>query len=63
MQLTIKGIRVYTDEDFVEAIAILGERKLDPTPLISHRFELKDAKEAFAMMRIKEDCMKILLTP
>lgn len=50
--------------DFGEILALIEERKIDTTPLITHRFELDDIEEAYKIFENKEDgVIKIAITP
>jgi (R,R)-butanediol dehydrogenase/meso-butanediol dehydrogenase/diacetyl reductase len=59
---TIVGSSIYIDEGR-EAIALLAQKKIDPTPLITSRVPLKDAvKLGFeALFTDKENNIKVLL--
>jgi threonine dehydrogenase-like Zn-dependent dehydrogenase len=36
-------------------LRLLQKRRVDPSPLTTHRFRLADVERAFEMMRTKED--------
>lgn len=52
-------------KDFDEAIDLLASGRVQVKPLITHRFSLKDAREAFAVMqnKEKEQAYKVVLHP
>lgn len=47
--------------EFEEVIAMLASGKVDPSPLISHRFALSDIAEAFATARDTAAAVKIIV--
>jgi len=57
-EITVVGSRC---GPFAKAISLLRSGKVDPTPLISRRFQLKDANAAIAYAQ-KRGVMKVLLT-
>jgi len=46
-QLRITGASESRRRDFAEALELVTQGKIDPAPLITHRFSLQDHKEAF----------------
>lgn len=58
-EITVVGSRC---GPFAKAIAHLGSRKIDPTPLISRTFPLKEAPEAIRYAQ-QPNVMKVLLKP
>ncbi len=52
-------------QDFPAAIDLLATGRVQAQPLITHRFRLSDAPEAFATMQAKEQrqAYKVVLTP
>ena len=60
-EIVLKGTRVYTHLDYQKAIELLSLEKINIQPLISHRFNLEDAKVAFELMKKADRSMKILL--
>jgi threonine dehydrogenase-like Zn-dependent dehydrogenase len=50
----------FNDRDRLLALLATGE--LDPTPVISHRFKLAEAAEAYRVFDARE-ATKVLLTP
>ncbi|MBB3695244.1 alcohol dehydrogenase catalytic domain-containing protein [Sphingomonas sp. BK580] len=59
-ELELVGSRVYTRDDFDEAIALASSLPLDR--IISHRFPLEDVENAFAQFRSGDAC-KVLVEP
>ncbi len=51
--------------EFQFALDLLGAGKLDPTPLITHRFSLNEINEAFAVAAEREryNSVKVLVLP
>jgi threonine dehydrogenase-like Zn-dependent dehydrogenase len=58
-EITVVGSRC---GPFAKAIALLCSRKVDPTPLISRAFALKDAQKAILYAQ-QPNVMKVLLQP
>ena len=63
-----KGLRVlgsvaYGPEELAGALELIRSRKVDRKPLISHKFSLDKAKEAFeTQLKVKES-IKVLVKP
>ena len=60
-QPTIMGSNGYAAEELVEALAYMAERKVDRASLVSHRFPISQAPEAFAAQCAPE-AVKVMLT-
>lgn len=62
-ELDMVGVRVYTTEDFVEAVALIndGELELERFPVQS--FALENADAAFESAARGTDCLKVLVSP
>ncbi len=60
-EITAIGSRVYTRQDFVEAIELA--RVLPLQPIISHTFPLADVTSAFAKFRAGEGVCKLIIQP
>ena len=60
-QPTIMGSNGYAAEELVEALQYMAERKVDRTALISHRFPISQAPEAFDAQCAPE-AIKVMLT-
>jgi threonine dehydrogenase-like Zn-dependent dehydrogenase len=60
MTLRVSWGHAFNDRD--RLLALLGTGDLDPTPVISHRFKLADAAEAYRVFDARE-ATKVLLTP
>ena len=53
------------EKEFQIALNLMGAGKLDPTPLITHRFPLNEIREAFAVAAGREahSSVKVLVHP
>ena len=60
MTLRVSWGDPFNDRD--RLLAFLGTGDLDPTPVISHRFPLAEAAEAYRLFDARE-ATKVLLTP
>ncbi|MDO5719699.1 MAG: alcohol dehydrogenase catalytic domain-containing protein [Actinomycetaceae bacterium] len=62
-EIDMVGVRVYTTEDFVEAVALIndGELELEHFPIQS--FVLDNAEAAFISAARGTDCLKVLISP
>lgn len=62
-EIDMVGVRVYTTEDFVEAVALIndGELELERFPIQS--FALEDTATAFESAARGTDCLKVLVCP
>jgi threonine dehydrogenase-like Zn-dependent dehydrogenase len=60
MTLRVTWGHAFNDRD--RLLALLATGNLDPTPVISHRFKLADAAEAYRVFDARE-ATKVLLTP
>ena len=63
-ELQIRGSYIYSFEDFKTCAALLSERAIDVTPVITHRVEMSMGAEAFEMLRGNKDgkAVKVILT-
>ena len=59
-ELELIGSLMYRREDFKEAIRLILEEKSKVNSLITHRFKLKEVKEAYQAAE-KEDSIKVLI--
>lgn len=63
-ELVVKGSRIYTDHDYVEAISTLQNGKVDATKLITAVYPLEKIKDALeAARKNKGKNIKIMLEP
>ena len=63
-QLRIQGIFAYTSSVFTQTLKLLASQQLMVKPLITHRFPLDEAKNAFFLLRQRaEPVVKIILKP
>ncbi len=63
-----KGISLYGSwawsvDEFRQTLEILGSGKIDRKPLISHKFPLDDAREAYETQLRADEAVKVLLIP
>ena len=50
--------------DYAEILRLIEEGKIDTTPLITHRFKLKDIEEAYRIFENKLDgVIKVAVNP
>jgi 2-desacetyl-2-hydroxyethyl bacteriochlorophyllide A dehydrogenase len=61
-ELTMVGTRVYEKNDFVKAIELVEQERIDVDKMITHEFPIERVKEAFDLMAKSGDSLKILLT-
>ena len=50
-------------EDMEQGIELIASGKVDRKPLITHRFSLDDAQDAFEMQSRTSDCLKAIIQP
>lgn len=60
---TLKGVRVYTSEDFERAIELIADDRLSLANFPVKVYELQDIEEAFEAADKGADCLKVLITP
>ncbi|MBB6521024.1 zinc-dependent alcohol dehydrogenase [Pseudoteredinibacter isoporae] len=61
--IDLLGILAYTMDDIWEAIGLMASGKVDRRPLITHRFALGDAKQAFEAQVNTADTLKAVIIP
>ncbi len=61
--ITLYGSWAWSVDEFRQTMDILGSGKIDRKPLISHKFPLKDAKEAYETQLRPDESVKVLLIP
>lgn len=60
--LTIRGSIRYTTGCYKTAVDLVASGKIDVKPLVTNRFKFEDTKEAFQLVRKKqEDVIKVLI--
>ncbi|MBN1382182.1 MAG: zinc-binding dehydrogenase [Deltaproteobacteria bacterium] len=67
-RIMFKGLRVYgswgwTPSDFDEALQLIGAGKIKRDPLVSHQFDISQAKEAYEMAANTREAIKVLIKP
>jgi len=63
-ELTMRATRLYTDNDFEEAIALLNAGQVNPRPLITHHFSLEQTDQALALVAGHPDqAIKVIINP
>ena len=60
--VTMKGVLAYQMDDFRECMALMASGKIDRLPLISHRFSLDNASDAFEAQINTADTLKAVIT-
>jgi L-iditol 2-dehydrogenase len=60
-ELELVGTLMYVDDDFSVALELLRDRKAKVKPLITHRFRLHQAAEAFATADGREGALKVII--
>ncbi|WP_347708846.1 alcohol dehydrogenase catalytic domain-containing protein [Meiothermus sp. CFH 77666] len=60
-ELTLRGSLMYTFRDYQEALRLLAQGCVRVEPLITHRFPLGEAQEAFAAALRREEAVKVIL--
>ncbi|RDI96407.1 alcohol dehydrogenase [Meiothermus sp. QL-1] len=60
-ELTLQGSLMYTFWDYQEALRLLAQGRVQLKPLITHRFPLGEAQEAFAAALQREKAVKVVL--
>lgn len=61
-EIKVSGTCIYTFPEFAVAISLLSNRKIDLLPLISHKFPLDAAIEAFETSKRGENAQKVLFS-
>ncbi len=59
----VYGVFAYGIEDFQESIELLVSGEVDRKPLITHRFSLDQAADAFRTQSETVDCLKVVIQP
>lgn len=59
-ELQVSGSMAYPDE-FSQVIEMLACGKVDPSPLVSHRYDLSEFPDALAMARDQAQALKVLV--
>lgn len=62
-EVNVVGSWAYPNAVVDEAFALLAGRRVDVTPLVTHRLPLERINEAFALQLDKEVSVKVLVTP
>lgn len=57
------GSWAWTPADFVQAMALISSGKIDRKPLITHRFALEEASQAYETQMQANEAVKVVLTP
>jgi len=60
-ELELIGALMYAGADFATALRLLSNGEVRDEPLITHRFPLKDAAEAFAVADRRAEALKVLI--
>ena len=62
-ELRLQGSLMYVSSDVRDAIRLLAEGRVDPGRMITHRFALTEAEEAFRVAGARGEALKVLLVP
>ena len=61
--ITIHGSWAWVPEEFEAAMELIGSGKIDRKPLITHRFPIDQAKEAYETQLRAEEAVKVMIVP
>jgi threonine dehydrogenase-like Zn-dependent dehydrogenase len=62
--LHVHGVFAYASRDYVEALKLIESGRVDVSPLITHRFALRDYQQAFDLLTSRrEPVVKVVLQP
>ena len=62
-ELTLAGSRLYNG-DFDRALTMIAAGEVDPDPIVTHHFSLREASEAFSVLRERpEEAIKVIVVP
>jgi len=61
--ITLFGSWAWSFEEFLQALELIGSGKIDRKPLITHRFPLEQASEAYETQLKAEEAVKVVFTP
>jgi L-iditol 2-dehydrogenase len=60
-ELELIGTLMYLDDDFPAALRLLAEGKVQAEPVVSHRFPLEKAADAFEVADKRNGALKVLI--
>ena len=60
-ELELVGTLMYANDDFPTALELIQSGRVQTEPLITHRFPLAQAAEAFATADSRKDALKVLI--
>lgn len=61
--LDVRGLLAYTHDDFLEALELMSDGRVDRKPLITHRFPLADTTAAFEAQINTAETLKAVIQP
>ncbi len=61
--ITVSGVLGYTEDDVKQALQLIAEGRVDRKPLITHRYALAEAAEAFEAQINTADTLKAVIKP
>ncbi|MCR9278768.1 MAG: zinc-binding dehydrogenase [Pseudomonadaceae bacterium] len=61
--LDVRGLLAYTHDDFLEALQLMSDGKVDRKPLITHRFPLAETAAAFEAQINTAETLKAVIQP
>lgn len=62
-EISLTTTRCYSNDDFITAIDIMTEGKVDVTAVVSHQFPIEEIKKGFSPMKDSDQSLKILIEP
>jgi len=61
--ITIHGSWAWVPEEFKASMELIGSGKIDRKPLITHRFPIDEAKQAYETQLRAEEAVKVMIIP
>jgi len=63
-ELELIGTLMYTKKDFYTALEFIRRQKIQVSPLVTHKFKLREIEKAFQFLtKEREEFFKILIYP
>lgn len=61
--ITLCGSMAWTEDEFRQSMDLVGSGRIGRKPLISHRFSLEEASQAYETQLRVEEAMKVMIVP